>query len=1327
MAFGHGEHELPRHVAPEGRDTGDCSLPVRPCRTIAYAQSVSSKGDRLLVAAGSYQVRTAQEVFSLTSGMLTAQGGFDRFDHFLTQAPDRNVTTLIGVPREFRSQLQDQGFHVVVDLKGLRPPERRKLDAFHAGYAAMNANSGRVPCDDASAGEFPCNGVDLLSHVALDGFSLEPASANDIWGFLDLNTEREYAIVGLNNGVSVVDVTDAGDPFEVGHVSGEDTFWRDVKVFQVYDADAGRWRSYGYASAEAADSLVVIDLTGLPNEVSLGGMHTDNTTSHNVYVSGVEYATNTPVAGWPAPLLQVMGSNQRFGAFRSYGLSDPAAPELAGQSPAESAERYTHDATSMLVTDGRAAACGSGADTCEVLFDFSETTFDLWDLSDQANPTLLSSTSYDGASYVHSGWWSEDQRYLFVHDELDEIYGELQTTLRVFDLASLRAPVQTTVWTGPTEAVDHNGYVRGNRYYMSNYTRGLTVLDITAPGAPREVGHFDTHPVSDSRAFDGAWGAFPFLPSGSVLVSDFSAGLFVLGDRTRNADRGQIAFTAPAFGGQEGTDAVIAVARGPGTRGRVSVDYTVVGVSAGPGDIGVERGTLEWPAGDAGERTITVPLVSDGAAEPIERAFVRLSNPTGGAVLGDVNLASLFIGDPGASASVGFAERAVGVPPGTRRAIVTVRRGGSPSGAVEVSYGTRPGSARAGEDYVDTSGVLRWEDGDARPRTVVIDLLSEGAADAPPTFRVELSAAYGGLLSETYAADVGIGGAPSVGVDEPGMRQAAGVALLAGRMLELDVTDLRGPEGRPVTYDVVVDDPEVAEAAVGEDGVVVVRGLASGRVSVTVTARAGDGEDAWRASRTYVLAVRGQALVPFFASAADASREGFVRVVNGSEEDGEVRVVAIDDAGARYGPVILRVAAGVTAPFNSGDLEDGNAGKGLPAGTGPGSGDWRLELDSDLDFAVQGYVRTVDGFVTSVHDLAPMAATRHRVAIFNPGSNTDQVSHLRVVNLSAAAAPVTVTGVDDAGASPGTPVRFRVPPAASVTLTAAELEAGVGVEGALGDGAGKWRLTVTSDVAVAVMSLLATPTGHVTNLSTVAPPPGADGVHRVGLFPSASDALGRQGFVRVLNRSAHAGEVTISARDDSGRVYEPLTLAVRAGQTAPFNSRDLETGNPDKGLTGSTGPGAGDWRLELTSDLDIEAAAYIRTTDGFVTSMHEVAPVADGAHSVPFFNPGSNAAQVSLLRLANGTDEAASVRIVGTDDGGNASSGAVSLSLGAGTARTISAMELEQGGEGLEGALGDGAGKWRLRVESDQAITVMSLLSSPTGHLTNLSTTPNDT
>ncbi len=133
LALGHGEHEVPRHVSVHGRDAGDCSLPVRPCRTIQYARSVAAKGDRVLVAAGRYPVRSVQEIFSLTSGIVEFQGGFDRFDHFANQAPGRNQTTLTGVPREFRGQLRDKGFHVVADLKGLRPHQRRELKSFRAG------------------------------------------------------------------------------------------------------------------------------------------------------------------------------------------------------------------------------------------------------------------------------------------------------------------------------------------------------------------------------------------------------------------------------------------------------------------------------------------------------------------------------------------------------------------------------------------------------------------------------------------------------------------------------------------------------------------------------------------------------------------------------------------------------------------------------------------------------------------------------------------------------------------------------------------------------------------------------------------------------------------------------------------------------------------------------------------------------------------------------------------------------------------------------------------------------------------------------------------
>ena len=132
----------------------------------------------------------------------------------------------------------------------------------------------------------------------------------------------------------------------------------------------------------------------------------------------------------------------------------------------------------------------------------------------------------------------------------------------------------------------------------------------------------------------------------------------------------------------------------------------------------------------------------------------------------------------------------------------------------------------------------------------------------------------------------------------------------------------------------------------------------------------------------------------------------------------------------------------------------------------------------------------------------------------------------------------------------------------------------------------------------------------------------------VPLFPRASDDF-RQGFVRIVNHSTIPGEVTIMAVDDAGTEKGPVALAIGAGETAHFNSDDLEAGNPAKGLTGATGAGDGDWRLELRSPLDIEVLAYIRTEDGFLTAMHDRAPVSVAGHRVVIFNPASNDNQAS--------------------------------------------------------------------------------------------------
>ncbi len=117
----------------------------------------------------------------------------------------------------------------------------------------------------------------------------------------------------------------------------------------------------------------------------------------------------------------------------------------------------------------------------------------------------------------------------------------------------------------PTGAIDHNGFVRGNRYYMSNYTRGMTVLDISDTSDPKEIGFFDTFPISDNTSFNGAWGVYPYLPSGVVLISDISSGLYVVRDNTLEPEQGNVSFDAQTYLVEEGASATVSVERKSGS------------------------------------------------------------------------------------------------------------------------------------------------------------------------------------------------------------------------------------------------------------------------------------------------------------------------------------------------------------------------------------------------------------------------------------------------------------------------------------------------------------------------------------------------------------------------------------------------------------------------------------------------------------------------------------------------------------------------------------------------------------------------------------------
>ena len=224
--------------------------------------------------------------------------------------------------------------------------------------------------------------------------------------------------------------------------------------------------------------------------------------------------------------------------------------------------------------------------------------------------------------------------------------------------------------------------------------------------------------------------------------------------------------------------------------------------------------------------------------------------------------------------------------------------------------------------------------------------------------------------------------------------------------------------------------------------------------------------------------------LPSARRSAHEGVQGVVRIVNRSGDAGEVRIEGFDDAGVASAVVTVALGAREAVELTSEELEGGSAQKGLSGGIGAGEGDWWLRLTTSLDIEVGAYVQAHDGALSSVHDVVARAGGAHRVGTFNPASEMSQASRLRIVNPGAQSTQVRIEGIDDAGRGSDGAVSFTLGGGAVRTLGAVELESGEGVSGGLGDGEGRWRLEVSADAPIEVMSPLVGPGGHVANLST---------------------------------------------------------------------------------------------------------------------------------------------------------------------------------------------------------------------------------------------------
>ncbi len=639
----HADHDKARFVSASGVDSGKCDDAAQPCKTVNYAGLQSNKGDTIRMAAGNYNVEDVDTLFYLLSDLVPVKGLYSEASAF-AKIDANNITRLTGVPLEFADKLASKGFTVIVDTKGLDIEKTQNIREKMQVYERLKVAKPATVCDNGFAGDHACEKMDLLAHVPLSSFSTNPSAANDVWGFYDVNDGREYAIMGLRNGVGVVEVTDPESPRMVGSISSQSTSWRDIKVYQHFNLKSARWDSYAYVTADSASvGTMIIDLRSLPETISVAGSDSSDISAHNVYLSNVDYSLGVALNDVD-PYLHIAGSNRKGGSFNTYSLDNPQSPVSIYLNSSSSRSNYTHDVSSMVVTDKRKdTQCVSGGPHCEIFFDFNEDNFQIWDKTQNSAPTRLSTTSYNNVSYVHSGWYTEDKQVVLVHDELDEMNYGLNTTVRLFEMSDFRAPSLLSTWTGPTGAIDHNGFVRGNRYYMSNYTRGMTVLDISDTSDPKEIGFFDTFPISDNTSFNGAWGVYPYLPSGIVLISDISSGLYVVRDNTREPEQGNVSFDAQTYLVKEGGSAIVSVDRKSGSVGAVSVKWEMLAGSTDDNDLALESGTLSWSDGDSQRQIITIPVIADASSEPKESLFIRLHDPVGSVSLASPSIAIISI------------------------------------------------------------------------------------------------------------------------------------------------------------------------------------------------------------------------------------------------------------------------------------------------------------------------------------------------------------------------------------------------------------------------------------------------------------------------------------------------------------------------------------------------------------------------------------------------------------------------------------------------------------------------------------------------------------
>jgi choice-of-anchor B domain-containing protein len=370
------------------------------------------------------------------------------------------------------------------------------------------AAMGKTPCVGGMAGTFPCNNVDLASFLPLA--DIGGGTVNDLWGWTDPLTGKEYAVVGRSTGTAFVDISNPEQPIYLGNLPAHSvsSTWRSVKVYA----------NHAFIVSEAENhGMQVFDLTRLRNVTSTPVNFTES-----AHYAGFRRA-HTLAINEATGFAYAAGSKDTCaGGLHVVDVRNPTAPVFAG---CIGQDGYTHETQCVTYRGPDLAYQGH-----EVCFNANEDTLTIVDVTDKSAPKQLSRTTYTGVGYAHQGWLTEDHKYFLLDDELDEVKRGIKSSTYIWNVEDLDAPSMTGIYTGQSTSIDHNLYIRGNRAYQANYRSGLRILDVSNVGANSlsELAFFDIYPVNDSPEFNGAWSNFPFFPSGIVIVGGIEQGLFIL-------------------------------------------------------------------------------------------------------------------------------------------------------------------------------------------------------------------------------------------------------------------------------------------------------------------------------------------------------------------------------------------------------------------------------------------------------------------------------------------------------------------------------------------------------------------------------------------------------------------------------------------------------------------------------------------------------------------------------------------------------------------------------------------------------------------------------